>query len=74
MQRDFCLPTQHKQDPEAELIFHKAKEVHVKSEPEKQNYKYLTLKSTFFTPRTNRKEGFPRSLHLYVTLLHENYL
>ena len=28
------LPTTIKQDPEAELIFHKAKEVHVKTEPE----------------------------------------
>ena len=27
-------PTTIKQDPEAELIFHKTKEVHVKSEPE----------------------------------------
>ena len=27
-------PTTIKQDPEAELILHKAKEVHVKSEPE----------------------------------------
>ena len=31
---DTDLPTTIKQDPEAELIFHKAKEVHVKSEPE----------------------------------------
>ena len=34
---DTDLPTIHvpiKQDPEAELILHKAKEVHVKSEPE----------------------------------------
>jgi hypothetical protein len=28
------LPTTIKQDPEAELILHKTKEVHVKSEPE----------------------------------------
>ena len=55
MQRDFANTTQ--QDPEAELIFHKAKEVHVKSEPEKQNYKYLTLKSTFFTPALTEKKG-----------------
>ena len=31
---DTDSPTTIKQDPEAELIFHKAKEVHVKSEPE----------------------------------------
>ena len=31
---DTDLPTTIKQDPEAELILHKAKEVHVKSEPE----------------------------------------
>jgi serine protease inhibitor ecotin len=31
---DAAPPTTIKQDPEAELIFHKAKEVHVKSEPE----------------------------------------
>jgi hypothetical protein len=33
---DTDLPTTIKQDPEAELILHKAKEVHVKSEPESE--------------------------------------